>query len=81
MEVKPETYRIAFSVKLRRPGCVLMQAVHGGTVPSKLFHELFPSETWIVGGEGADDVAVYEATRADLEKLSRMALAAPRGER
>ena len=46
-----ETYAIAFSIRYKRPGCVLIQAAAGGTVPSKLFNDLFPSEVWIAGGE------------------------------
>lgn len=64
------TYRIAFSVKLRRPGCVLVQAALAGTVPSELFHDLFPAETWITGVGG--DMKGYEATREQLDQLSAM---------
>jgi hypothetical protein len=60
-------YKIAFSVKL---GCVLRQAAHAGTVPSELFHDLFPAETWLTG---AEDMQAYEATREQLDQLSAMA--------
>ena len=73
-----EAYRIAFSTKFRRPGCVLIQAAMGGTVPDRLFYDLFPSEVWIAGGEreapGAmGDMQVYPATEEQLHKLSEMA--------
>jgi hypothetical protein len=63
-------YRIVFSPKRRRPGCVLLQ-VMGGTVPSQKFHDLFPAETWLVAP--TDDMAAYPADDALLEQLSRMA--------
>ncbi len=72
-----ETYVIGFSTKYRRPGCVLLQATMG-TVPSDLFHRLFPSEVWIAGGEreapgGMADIRPYKVTRAQLDELSIMA--------
>jgi len=69
--VAPETYRIAFSVERRRPGCVLVQAALAGTVPNELFHDLFPAETWISGIGG--DMKGYETTREQLDQLSAMA--------
>ena len=62
-------YRIVFSPKECRPGCVLLQAAMGGTVPS--FESLFPAETWLIAP--TDDMAAYPADDAILEKLSRMA--------
>lgn len=63
--------RIAFSVEKRRPGCVLLQAAMGGSVPSDQFHRLFPNETWLVSP--TDDMQVYVVTEEQLEKLSAMA--------
>lgn len=65
-------YTIVFSVSRRRPGCVLAQAAFGGTVPSELFYDLFPAETWLVEGIG-EDMRGYPATRDQLEQLSLMA--------
>ncbi len=75
-----KTYVIGFSTKYRRPGCVLIQALMG-TVPSDLFHNLFPSEVWLAGGEreapgGVADVRPFVATRAQLTRLSAMAATA-----
>ena len=71
-----ETYRIAFSVERRRPGCVLVQAALAGTVPTDLFHDLFPAETWISGVGG--DMKAYDATRDQLDQLAAMANKAAR---
>jgi len=76
-----DTYRIAFSVKYKRPGCILLQAAMGGTVPDEVFHRLFPAEVWIAGGErecpgGMASLQVYPATPDQLKSLSIMAAAA-----
>ncbi len=63
--------RIAFDVRLRRPGCVLIQAVLGASVPGPLFQRLFPHETWLVSP--TDDMRVYPVTDDQLAQLSRMA--------
>lgn len=60
--------RIAFSVEKRRPGCVNLQAVLGGTVPN--FIELFDNDTWLLDPDG---VKVYEVTAEQLLKLVQMA--------
>jgi len=61
--------KIVFSVKERRPGCVLLQAAMGGTVPK--FGQLFPHETWLTAP--TDDMASYEVTDDQLQQLSMMA--------
>lgn len=63
--------RIAFSTVLRRPGCVIVQAALGGTVPNDLFEKYFPAETWLTSP--TDDMQVYKASKGTLEKLSVMA--------
>ncbi len=63
-----ETFRIAYDIKRMRPGCVLLQAALGGTVPRDLFNDLFPNEVWETG---AGDMHVYTATRDQLEVLAR----------
>jgi hypothetical protein len=63
-----ETFRILYDATLRRPGCVLLQAVAGCAVPN--FQSLFPSETWLV--ELTDDMKVYRATREELRRLSEI---------
>jgi len=74
-----ETYYIAFSIRYKRPGCVLLQAALGSTVPDRLFYDLFPAEVWIAGGEpecpnGMADVKLYgPTTRDQLKSLSIMA--------
>lgn len=64
---------VVFSVEKRRPGCVLLQAVMGGTVPSMQFQTLFPNETWLLSP--TDDMKAYSVTENQLEQLSAMALA------
>lgn len=63
--------RIAFDVRLRRPGCVLVQAVMGGSVPGPLFQRLFQHETWLVSP--TDGMKTYPVTDDQLGQLSRMA--------
>ncbi len=66
--------RIAFDVRLRRPGCVLVQAALGASVPGTLFQRHFPHETWLTAP--TDDMQVYPVTEEQLAKLSVMAAAA-----
>lgn len=64
------TYRLAFNIEKRRPGCVLIQAAMGGDVPDALFYDLFPAETWEVGASG---MQVFESTEEQLRQASRIA--------
>jgi hypothetical protein len=57
--------KIVYDATLRRPGCVLLQALMGGTVPN--FTRLFTSESWLV--ERTPDMRVYEVTPAQLPRL------------
>ena len=63
-------YKIAFDCKLRRPGCVLIQAGLGG-LSGALFSDYFPEETWLLFP--TDDMAVYPVTEEQLAILSEMA--------
>jgi len=63
-----ETYVLVYSLEDKRPGCVLLQAALGGTVPADLFYELFPSETWLVGSSGR--MQRFTSTLEDLKKVS-----------
>jgi hypothetical protein len=64
--------KIVFSPSKGRPGCVLLQAAMGGDVPSAVFHELFPAETWLVAL--TDDMAAYPVDeRRSLAALSALA--------
>jgi hypothetical protein len=65
--------RIAFDTRLRRPGCVLVQAALGASVPGTLFQRHFPHETWLVSP--TEDMRVYPVTEEQLVLLSRMAAA------
>ncbi len=67
--------KIVFSPAKRRPGCVILQAVMGGDVPSETFYRLFPVETWLVSS--TDDMKAYLIDEEhSLEVLSKIAHAA-----
>ena len=59
---------IAYNIKRMQPGCVLLQASMGSTVPSNTFQMLFPVETWQLAPD--DDLHVYEVTEQQLDTLS-----------
>lgn len=61
---------IAYNIKRMRPGCVLLQASMGGTVPSNTFEMLFPVETWQLAPD--DDLKLYEVSEQQLDILSTM---------
>lgn len=56
--------KIVYDMTLRRPGCVLLQAM-GGTVPD--FAKRFPSESWLVAPTAG--MKLYEVTTEQLESL------------
>lgn len=62
------THRIAYDVKLKRPGCVLLQAALGGD--AHLVGRKFTHETWLL--HPTDDLHVYEVTDDQLEKLVKI---------
>lgn len=64
-----ETYALVYDAKLRQPGCVLLQAVMGGTVHGDLFHRLFPNETWLLAP--TDDMKLYRVTEAELKIVAK----------
>lgn len=68
---EPAKMSIVFSVEKRRPGCVLLQAVMGGTVSSMQFQMLFPNETWLLSP--TNDMKAYSVTEDQLKQLSAMA--------
>jgi hypothetical protein len=61
--------RIMFDAKLKRPGCVLLQAAIGGEFGAR-FHRLFPTESWLT--KPTPDMRVYLATDEELEKLGEI---------
>lgn len=69
--------RIVFSPAKGRPGCILLQAVMGGDVPSETFYRLFPSDTWLTAT--TDDMRAYTVDEEHpLEWLSKVAQEAMR---
>lgn len=61
--------KIAYDAVLKKPGCVLIQAVMGGDIPD--FAALFPSESWLLAP--TPDMKLYTVTEKQLTYLSAMA--------
>lgn len=62
---------IAFDVEANRPGCVLLQALFGGTI--ERFQELFPTDTWTTD---STNIRLYRVNEEELEVLSERCCAA-----
>lgn len=62
--------RIVFDPKLRRPGCVILQAALGGTVPTEKLHQLFSPDSWIL--HPTPGLGCFDVTDEQLEQLSTM---------
>lgn len=62
--------KIVYDITTMQPGCVLLQAALGGTVPNTRFQQLFPSEHWLIAP--TPNMACYPVTEEQLEKLSAM---------
>lgn len=60
---------IVYDPVLKRPGCVLLQAAMGGTVPR--FTERFPSESWLV--HATPDMKRLPVTEKQLDFLVQLA--------
>ena len=60
--------KIVYDARLKRPGCVLLQAM-GGNVPN--FSKLFPSESWLVAP--TPDMKLYDVTPEQLKRLVEIA--------
>lgn len=58
--------RLVFDMKLRRPGCVILQAAMGGDTRAA---NRLPAESWLVAP--TDDMRVYEITEAELDQLAK----------
>lgn len=54
---------LVYDIKLMRPGCALLQAAMGGTVPATLF----PSECWLLAP--TPDMKAYRINRDDLDRV------------
>jgi hypothetical protein len=61
--------KIAYDAKLKRPGCVLLQATLGCAEPN--LAGLFPVNSWLLAP--TPDLRAYPVTDAQLLKLIRMA--------
>lgn len=62
MDALPKT-RILYDLKLRRPGCVILQALVGGS-----FAHLWPANLWLINP--TDDMKVYAITREEAVQLA-----------
>ena len=60
--------KIAYDIKLMRPGCALIQAAMGGACNEITMR--FPLESWIEGA--TPNMKVYEVNEEQLEKLIKM---------
>lgn len=56
--------KLVFDMKLKRPACVLLQAVLGG---DKGIANRFSSELWLI--EPTPDMKLYEINKEQLDKL------------
>jgi hypothetical protein len=61
--------RLAYDVKLKRPGCILFQAALGGDTKAIM---RFPTETWLIDTPGMS-LKLYEVTEAQLAVLVALA--------
>lgn len=72
MSVEPNDddpeYRIAYDVDRCKVGCVIIQAVLGGDVPSDIFFDYFGTgEAWTVNAGGCQ---IYPIRRSQLPMLA-----------
>lgn len=59
--------RIAFDIKLMRPGCAIIQAAYG--CDGRIAHE-FPTDTWLL--TPTPDIKIYPVTAEQIAKLVQM---------
>lgn len=64
-----ETYHIVYDCVLRKPGCVLLQAL-GGTVPKDLFFQYFDTSCWLL--HPTPNLKLYPITRSQLPLLAEV---------
>jgi len=62
-------YTILYDAELKRPGCVILQAL-GGNVPNFQMH--FPSETWLTAPTA--NMKKYSITEDEIRKLSEITI-------
>ncbi len=62
-----ETYYIMYDCNLRKPGCVLLQAL-GGTVPKDIFFQYFDTSCWLL--HPTPDLKLYPIKASELEALA-----------
>ena len=63
---------IAYDVTLKRPGCALLQAAMGASVPSDKLMEM--SDQWLLAP--TPDLKLYPCTEEELEAIIQITLAA-----
>lgn len=61
-------YALVYDLDLLRPGCVLLQAALGGTVPPAVFSDLFDAADWILGP--TPGLKLYQVTQPELEIIA-----------
>jgi len=65
---------IAYDVKLMRPGCVLLQAVMGGTVPNEKLMRML--DHWLLSP--TPDLRLYPYAESELDQLIQITNATPK---
>ena len=63
-----ETFTLAFNIERMQPGCILLQAALGATIPEGLFYAHFDPEDWIT--DKIEGLKLYNTTRAELVQVA-----------
>ena len=64
------TRTIVYDTKLRRPGCVLLQAAYRATIPHVVLDMEFGAKCWLVAP--TPDMHLFEVTHSQLEQLVKI---------
>lgn len=67
----PDPLTIAFDLELMRPGCILLQAVMGATIPAELLEMLDMTDIWLL--TPTKNMRVYETSLEELTRIAKLA--------
>lgn len=67
---KVTRYSIAYDVKLKRPGCPILQATLGATITDYLLQKHFDEKHWLLSP--TKDLALYPIDEHELPDLERI---------
>lgn len=65
-----QKFVLVYDPKLRRPGCVILQAAMGGTLPD--FNDIFDSETWLINI--TPDLRPYRVTKEQAKRIAELSV-------